>query len=109
MLYVDQVGWAEALPPASRNQRDAPASVIAPPPLFWSLLPLQCMVVELIVHTGAEMQFEPDVLEACHAFVVTLPQTALISCRFQGEDALWTHYEQINSTFYVHHEHELPL
>jgi hypothetical protein len=108
VLFVEQVGWAEALPPSSCSQKDAPSSIISPPPLLWALPPSQCMVVELIVHTGAEMLFEPDVLEACHAFVVTLPQTVQISCRFEGEDTLWAHYEQINSTFYVHHEHELP-
>jgi len=29
-----------------------------------------------------------------------------VQCRFEGEEALWRHYEPINSSFYVHHENE---
>jgi len=104
MLNVEQVGWSEALPPADVVGGGA---LVAPPPNLWVLQPLQVMVVEFFVHTPREMQFEPDALEACHLLTVTLPQSAQIRCRFEGEDKLWTHYEMINSTFYAHHDQDL--
>lgn len=106
--YIEQLGWAEALSPGEGSGAKLAGAMCSPPPMLWALCPLHCMVVELMIHTDADMQFEPDVLEACHALVVALPQTVQITCRFQGEEALWVHYEQVNSSFFVHHEHELP-
>ena len=43
-------------------------------------------------------------------FFTSLPTCVVgieqVQCRFEGEEALWRHYEQINSSFYVHHENE---
>mmetsp|Transcript_8993 Transcript_8993/g.28813 ORF Transcript_8993/g.28813 Transcript_8993/m.28813 type:complete len:315 (-) Transcript_8993:442-1386(-) len=109
-LAVEQVGWCAAVPPAEPGAADASAEVgcglISPPPLKYVLPPLHCMLMELRVHASGDMAFEPDLLEAAHALVVTLPPHGQVQCRFEGEEALWRHYEPINSSFYVHHENE---
>ena len=94
------------------------------------IAPLGCAAADIALEAcGPQMQFEPDLLEACRSLdvggLIALPtgeemardrrkacqewMPLELSCPFGGDDLVWRHYEQINSNFFVHHDRELAL
>jgi len=98
-----------------------------------AVAPMQCATVDVGLQAQHQMQFEPDLLEACRLMRVEalalLPGTGKevdspiqtswehgeaqfwqpieVNCRFCSEDVVWTHYEQINRGFLVHRDREV--
>ena len=54
------------------------------------------------------MLYEPDVLEALHGVAVPLlggcGRLLEVHGHFKGEELVWSHYEAVNSNFFVHRD-----
>lgn len=89
------------------------AKVMGAPSSHVRLAPLEvCMLSDVSFPVPHHMEFEPDVLEACHSMRVRAtacigPHRSVpidVPCSFAPEAEIWDHYERISPQFYVHHD-----
>merc|ERR1712137_1289971 len=118
--FTDAKAQSCALP-VHIDQAASRCAAPRPGPNETLMQPLACASAELSFQALPLMHFEPEMLEACRELRMrvskldegvtdvsscgTMPCAAgapvEVSCRFNGGDFIWRHYEQINRAFYA--------